>query len=44
MLAIETEDDPLYVGFPLTVITLPKNGDGTVTTYESNSPTFVTLP
>ena len=44
MLVIETEDDPHYVGFPLTVIALPKKGDGTVTTYESNTPTFVTLP
>lgn len=44
MLVIETEDDPLYVGYPLTVIALPKNGDGTVTTYEGNTPTLVTLP
>ncbi len=44
MLAIETEYDPHAVGFPLTVISLPKNGDGTVTTYESNSPSLITLP
>lgn len=44
MLVIETEYDPSYVGYPLTVIALPKKGDGTVTTYEANSPTFVTLP
>ena len=44
MLAIETEYDPRYVGFPLTVIALPKNGDGTVTTYESNTPSLITLP
>ncbi len=44
MLAIETRYDPHYVGFPLTVIALPKNGDGTVTTYESNSPSLITLP
>ncbi|MFZ0311428.1 MAG: hypothetical protein WAL85_01855 [Candidatus Korobacteraceae bacterium] len=44
MLAIETEYSPHYVGFPLTVIALPKNGDGTVTTYESNSPSLITLP
>jgi hypothetical protein len=43
MLAIETEYDPLQVGYPLTVIALPKNGDGTVTTYDGNSPTLVTL-
>jgi hypothetical protein len=44
MLTIETEYDPHYVGFPLTVIALPKNGDGTTTTYESNSPSLITLP
>jgi len=44
MLVIETEDDPRYVGFPLTVIALPKKGDGTVTTYDANTPTLVTLP
>ena len=44
MLAIETEYDPRYVGFPLTVIALPKNGNGTVTTYESNTPVLLTLP
>jgi len=44
MLAIETKYDPRYVGFPLTVIALPKNGDGTVTTYESNTPVLLTLP
>jgi len=44
MLVIETEYDPHYVGFPLTVIALPKNGDGTVTTYEGNSPSIITLP
>jgi hypothetical protein len=44
MLAIETKYDPRYVGFPLTVIALPKNGNGTVTTYESNSPVLLTLP
>ncbi|MGD0932477.1 MAG: hypothetical protein ABR902_17645 [Candidatus Korobacteraceae bacterium] len=44
MLVIETEYDPHYVGFPLTVVALPKNGDGTVTTYENNSPSVITLP
>ena len=44
MLAIETKYDPRYVGFPLTVIALPKNGNGTVTTYEGNSPVLLTLP
>ena len=44
MLVIETEYDPHYVGFPLTVIALPKNGDGTVTTDESNTPVVLTLP
>ncbi len=44
MLAIETRYDPHYVGFPLTVIALPKNGNGTVTTYESNTPALLTLP
>ena len=36
MLVIETEYDPHYVGFPLTVIALSKNGNGTATTCESN--------
>jgi hypothetical protein len=44
MPAIETKYDPRYVGFPLTVIALPKNRDGTVTTYENNSPVLLTLP
>jgi hypothetical protein len=44
MLAIETEYDSHYVGFPLTVIALPKNGDGAVTTYQTNTPSIITLP
>jgi hypothetical protein len=44
MLVIETKYDPHYVGFPLTVIDLPKNGNGTVITYESNTPAMLTLP
>lgn len=44
MLMIETEYDPLQVGYPLTVVALPRNGDGTVSTYDGNSPTLVTLP
>lgn len=44
LLGIEAKANPKFVGFPITVMTIPKIGDGLVRTYESDVPAFSRLP
>lgn len=44
LLAIEAEANPKSVGFPITVVTIPKIGSGWVRTYERDVPTLSRLP
>ena len=44
ILAIEIKAEPCYVGFPLTIITVPKTGKGWVKTYKTDVSTLSRLP
>jgi|HubBroStandDraft_2_1064218.scaffolds.fasta_scaffold06667_5 hypothetical protein len=44
LLGIEAEANPQYVGFPITVVTIPKIGCGFVRTYKKDVPTLSRLP
>jgi hypothetical protein len=44
LLGIEAKANPRFVGFPITVVTIPKIGDGWVMTYEKDVSTLSTLP
>jgi hypothetical protein len=44
MLGMESKSNPRYVGFPITVVTIPKIGHGWVRTYERDVPALSRLP
>jgi hypothetical protein len=44
MFGMESKANPHYVGFPITVVTIPKIGRGWVRRYETDVPTFSRLP
>ncbi len=44
LLAVEAEANPERVGFPLTIVTIPKSGVGWVSTYETEIPAIPALP
>jgi hypothetical protein len=44
LLGIEAEANPRFVGFPITVVTIPKVGNGWVRTYEKDVSTLSTVP
>jgi hypothetical protein len=44
LLAIEAEANPKFVGFPITVVTIPRIGRGWVRKYKTDVSTFSSLP
>jgi hypothetical protein len=44
LLGIEAKVNPKVVGFPITVVTIPKIGHGSVRTYKTDAPAFSRLP
>src|SRR5260370_29085620 len=44
LLGLEAEANPMFVGFPLTVVTIPLTGSGSVATYQDGVPPEAAQP